>query len=281
MNIFNHFDPHLSTCSYWNTKCLGRICELSYQNDSTPTKRLLTETWGFTAYSFFNDEKTSTQAYVITRDDMIIITFRGTEPKLKDFKTDADFDKIPYLNGNVHKGFGKAFLKVWNEKDAVLKKSMKEVLESYQEDKNKAIWCTGHSLGGALATLAAATLLNENKPVKGLYTFGQPRTVDKVFADTFDQQFKNIAFRFANFNDIIAAIPPYENGNFQHIGLLMQFDEQRTLHIKSDYQDMNSAIDIPDLLDEGILSHHRLVAYMNNINQNVHKEFNVSNTLLP
>ena len=51
------------------------------------------------------------------------------------------------------------------------------------------IWA-GHSLGGALATLAAydiAHLLLEdgNRPIQQVYTFGAPRTGNHAFAEDF------------------------------------------------------------------------------------------------
>ncbi|RCN51601.1 triacylglycerol lipase [Ancylostoma caninum] len=54
------------------------------------------------------------------------------------------------------------------------------------------IWISGHSLGGALATLAASYLVKsrrvaESNTVK-LVTFGQPRVGDKEFANSFDEE---------------------------------------------------------------------------------------------
>ena len=49
-----------------------------------------------------------------------------------------------------------------------------------------AIWVTGHSLGGALATLMAAEILRRidaGAPLelRGVYTFGSPRVGDRAF----------------------------------------------------------------------------------------------------
>ncbi|EPB80278.1 triacylglycerol lipase [Ancylostoma ceylanicum] len=51
------------------------------------------------------------------------------------------------------------------------------------------VWISGHSLGGALATLATSYLVEEYKlePEKvKLVTFGQPRVGNRVFAERFD-----------------------------------------------------------------------------------------------
>ena len=54
------------------------------------------------------------------------------------------------------------------------------------------IYCTGHSLGGALATLAAFDISRAmewvNRPTKIIcYTFGAPRIGNYAFAETYDR----------------------------------------------------------------------------------------------
>ena len=54
------------------------------------------------------------------------------------------------------------------------------------------IYCTGHSLGGALATLAAYDISRAmewvNRPTKVIcYTFGAPRLGNYAFAETYNR----------------------------------------------------------------------------------------------
>ena len=59
------------------------------------------------------------------------------------------------------------------------------------------MWLCGHSLGGALVTLAAARLLREGLSPHGLYTYGHPRVGDRTgFVRKFNQHFRAWAFRF-------------------------------------------------------------------------------------
>lgn len=62
---------------------------------------------------------------------------------------------------------------------------------------------TGHSLGGALATLAAVdvTLNRPHVPVD-LYTFGAPRIGNKAFAQWFDAQIQD-SIRLVNNSDVV------------------------------------------------------------------------------
>jgi predicted lipase len=69
----------------------------------------------------------------------------------------------------------------------------------------------GHSLGAALATLAADRLPD----VQGLYTFGSPRVGDKGF----QAHFRVKAYRLVNGKDIVPTVPG--EGPFRHVGELI------------------------------------------------------------
>ena len=77
---------------------------------------------------------------------------------------------------------------------------------------NADVYITGHSLGGALATIAALDIARKNKlnnPIN-LYTFASPRVGDNTFADKFNEfvsKDKIKAFRFANSEDIVPKVP--------------------------------------------------------------------------
>lgn len=57
------------------------------------------------------------------------------------------------------------------------------------EGKKKNLYVTGHSLGGALATVFVAKMIQSNSPLmeyfSGLYTYGQPNIGDKEFGKSF------------------------------------------------------------------------------------------------
>ncbi|VDO90152.1 unnamed protein product [Heligmosomoides polygyrus] len=73
------------------------------------------------------------------------------------------------------------------------------------------LFVTGHSLGGAMASLAAsylvATGLAERSKVK-LVTSGQPRTGDKLFALNHDSQL-DFSYRVTHWHDIVPHIPVF------------------------------------------------------------------------
>ena len=87
----------------------------------------------------------------------------------------------------------------------------------------RKIWITGHSLGAALATLAADRYRN----VKGLYTYGSPRVGDKDFK----KNFRMNTYRFVNNNDIVTKVPPA--GMYRHVGELRHIDGDGVIRDKT------------------------------------------------
>jgi predicted lipase len=67
------------------------------------------------------------------------------------------------------------------------------------------VFVTGHSLGGALATLATADL-TINKKSASMVTFASPRTGDLKFAQDFDAAVK-VKWRVVNTEDIVTTVP--------------------------------------------------------------------------
>ncbi|KAG2487460.1 hypothetical protein HYH03_013883 [Edaphochlamys debaryana] len=80
-----------------------------------------------------------------------------------------------------------------------------------------SLWLTGHSLGGALATLCAADLANKGLYISGVYTFGSPRVGD----DRFRSRYAGLGlaehtWRFTHRSDAITMVPPEVMG-FTHV----------------------------------------------------------------
>ncbi len=102
--------------------------------------------------------------------------------------------------GSVHSGFKTDFLRLWEKIESTLLKI------------DLPLYFTGHSLGGALAILAASVF-----PAKAVYTFGAPKTGDAVFADSLK---KARIYRFENDRDIITTVPPSAIPfDFCHVGV--------------------------------------------------------------
>ena len=68
---------------------------------------------------------------------------------------------------------------------------------------------TGHSLGGALAVLAASDLKMAGKNILHFYTFGAPRVGDPKFVQWFDAKFgSQFKGRITHSHDPVPHLPP-------------------------------------------------------------------------
>lgn len=130
-----------------------------------------------------------------TNPDGAVIVFRGTLG-LRDMFTDLQLVLRPWAGaGHVHQGFKDAHAALWP--------ALKQQLHA----PRGPIFLTGHSLGGALATMTAALCRTElpSHDIAALYTFGSPRVGDRVFGAALQSV---PHFRVVNDLDVIPRLPP-------------------------------------------------------------------------
>jgi predicted lipase len=85
---------------------------------------------------------------------------------------------------------------------------------------NSKMLITGHSLGAALATLAALDIKRRLAPTNHIdfYTFGSPRVGNVNFTNYLMEQFPDGKYdRVTHYNDMVAHVPPPIMG-FNHGG---------------------------------------------------------------
>ena len=86
--------------------------------------------------------------------------------------TDLKTKPVTSISGlTVHGGFHDAF-----------KSFRSELMRHVQSTRPKVVHCVGHSLGGALANLAAETIADSNLSDTVAYSFGSPRVGTEAFA---------------------------------------------------------------------------------------------------
>lgn len=126
----------------------------------------------------FEEGEPGPQAFIAAGKQHVVLAFRGTEVNVIDILTDAWAQPVAFgdgVPGVVHGGFRTTFAGIWPE----LEPRLKLARERFPEAK---LWITGHSLGGALAVMAATELaLVDKVPVQGVITYGAPVTGDAEF----------------------------------------------------------------------------------------------------
>ena len=167
----------------------------------------------------------STQAYVASTDDWIVLAFRGTQlddfwSSVVDWGVDAQFFPVFDSHFNfVHAGFLAAIREVWRD--------VADYVSGLQAARPRPLWITGHSLGAALATLAANLCGDEAKHLGlvGLHTYGSPRVGDQFFGRRIPCPVR----RFRNNSDLVTHVPL--GLVFRHVGELEFIDAAGYAHL--------------------------------------------------
>ena len=180
----------------WNTNLLlAYLSKLAYEPKEIfkeATNKLSLNYWGEVQFE-------SDRGYIVGGDDFLIVAFRGTALNVNDIMIDSRSFYGKYQNGFAHNGFIAEYAKL---KDFLFQ-SIGEIGKRFPQPPK--LWFTGHSLGGALAHLAAYDFIEKKANVAGLVSFGSPR----VFGRGGDY-FKIVIphhQRFVFGNDIITNLP--------------------------------------------------------------------------
>jgi len=234
-------EPYKTTLSQGNAYWMAKIAKEIYKSQSdhpkdnhTPDKvsiltNLQKEDKNFIAV--FPISKNSAQAALIQHKDYFCLAFRGTDESL-DWLDNLNMFSEKVLFGEFHRGFWNSVKDIWdylyNEFNALnrfengLDKNGKILY------KKLPLFLTGHSLGGAMATIAAARLIHLDVPFTSVYTFGQPRSMTLATSRIFNLEAMSRFFRFQNNNDIVTRIPARLMG-YSHVGSDIYIDVDKTL----------------------------------------------------
>jgi triacylglycerol lipase len=196
-----------------NATFLALASELAYLADA-PGAEAFRNQLGLEAKLF---SVGNTQAFVGTNDDHVVVAFRGTESPttiegLKDWLlTDAcnllivpegqlgtDFAAAG-VGARFHRGFMVALADIWDP--------VKQTVELELKKKDRPLWITGHSLGGALAVLAAWRFNRQFINVHQIYTYGGPMVGNAEASAAFDKAFPDKLFRYVNAPDVVPLLP--------------------------------------------------------------------------
>ncbi len=172
---------------------------------------------------------------VLSSHTALVVVFRGTRMQVRgvldlaelvlinqnDLWVDSQFlPTVWRAGGHVHRGFLGAFEEISDRLDAIVR----------AKSPRQRVWLTGHSLGGALATLAAAHL--DPSVIEGVITFGSPRVGDRAFVISLPE---SKLTRYVHRDDWVATVPPTLLG-YTHAGKLISVPGSPARDVFSDFQ---------------------------------------------
>ncbi|WP_029586138.1 Mbeg1-like protein [Bradyrhizobium sp. URHD0069] len=187
------------------------LAQLAYEDEPAKINAIASD-WGLETVALFKPATKTTLLMARTRGFVLrgrgahFVAFAGTDP-LVTANWIANFDFALDEDG-IHQGFGNALDSAWKDIGQALG------AEHWPEH----LILAGHSLGGALAVLAAERALRELRiKADAVYTYGMPRVGGPTFAERYNQALGHLTYRLVHGADIVPTLPPAEIG-FSHVG---------------------------------------------------------------
>jgi triacylglycerol lipase len=192
------FDASAEGYSTRNATWMSEMSALAYWGADLIGEQL--RRWGYARIAEITDRATDTNGFMAVKDNVLVLSFRGTSG-FKNFLTDGGIRRVrtDWAAGRVHHGFKSALDAVWPQITSNL---------GPPQAQPKDIWLTGHSLGAALAQLAALRLTKAGYRVRSVFTFGTPRIGDMEFVADYDRRLGPLSFPHINARDVVTRVPP-------------------------------------------------------------------------
>lgn len=217
--------PYCTTLDQGNAYWMARLAGCIYQSkpggkdpdEAGILGNLNAEDPGFLSVRGFS--KKSAQAAVVEHATFLALVFRGTDEPA-DWIDNLNAFPEQALFGSFHRGFLHSVQDIWDP-----------LFARYAElnrQKPRALFVTGHSLGGAMATVASSILIQEDEGFTSTYTFGQPRAITRNTGRVYNVEAKSKTFRFQNNNDIVTRAPARIMG-YTHVGTFLYITQQKQI----------------------------------------------------
>lgn len=220
----------------WNNKqawVLSNLSHIAYFREDD-VKAYMQNLGANSTKFYIND---GAQAFLSIWDDKAVLAFRGTQlmehlPKKYEhlnfiqkffihtlIRIPFNIFKLSLFNNDVIADLQFCHARLTRKKGvsvhsgflAETKKLWKEIIKDIRVFEGELpLWVTGHSLGGAMATITAMKY-----PVEAITTFGEPRVgrkIKKVISN-------EIHTRYVNGNDIVTKLPPTLLSYYLHHGI--------------------------------------------------------------
>jgi hypothetical protein len=215
--IFDRFSAQRGRFDVDDARAMMWMSQLSYETGAPDTIKEIAAAWNLKPRDPIRARGMliDTRVIIGERPDCTIVAFAGTDPALaSNLITDV---KVRLTSSDTHEGFQKAFDAAWDQiKPAI-------------ENSTRPLFFTGHSLGAALAVLAAEKACDSGMIPAAVYTFGMPRAGGAIFATRYNEKLGDRTYRLVHGGDIVPCIPewfarlvPPSRISFQHVGQMLK-----------------------------------------------------------
>lgn len=213
--------------------------------ETFPTRKYLGASAGFEYKATIYDSKSDTNGFIGILHDKIFVVYRGTSSKLdwmddgEVWQDNANYSDCP--DCKVHHGFNKCL-------DNTIKFVLDTVHKLRQEHPSYQILVGGHSLGGALANLAAIEIVQSGLTNVQHYSFGSPRVGNPTWAK-YSNNLLTQAQRITHYKDPVPHTPPTYIpliGDYEHILTEVYENEAHELHSCSGVDDQTCSMQWSD-----------------------------------
>jgi hypothetical protein len=194
-------------------RCVG-LSKVIYGDLSLLEKRLPDDCRVIKTWSTHHDMQC---AFLASQQEQIIV-FRGSE-SWRDWVCDMLICQVRlHSNVYIHGGFFDQLYSNGTIDDII------QTVRSHRTRENPTIWVTGHSLGGALASLCGFELARLGYRIQ-VVTFGSPRVGNKAWQTAFNAQPTLRSLRVTTPRDPVSASPII---NYYHVGSTLTISAPKT-----------------------------------------------------
>lgn len=169
----------------------AELAKLSYASPAD-ARALALGRYGYESFDDLSQRNERDHLIVVSAGSRVFVAVRGTDER-KDWLTNLQFWYRDSAVGRVHKGYHE-----------VCQGFLPGLSRLIDRHADRPIVFTGHSMGGAVAVLLAAFLVERHASVDGLYTFGQPKIGGADFSAYCEANVQAPYFRFVHGSDAFA-----------------------------------------------------------------------------
>ncbi|HIU64336.1 MAG TPA: lipase family protein [Candidatus Avacidaminococcus intestinavium] len=256
-------------------------CSSSYGNSDASPENAYLRKYNFSVKAYTVADGNSQANFILARNTnfdgqkLYILAFRGSASK-EDWMTNFASSKVPYRQGElsgvrqkvapnepaVHRGFNNYVNAVLAMKETVLDNAFGvDLWKEINENPRASLLLTGHSMGGAVATLLAERLIDlgvSADKVK-VITFGAPAIGNSAFADEYGARINLLRIK-TDFDPVPGSLQTFVGG-FKQFGQEEKFRLSGRVsayqHPVSYYLDLavkNYFDELDELIDVGFIN---------------------------